>query len=129
MRNLKFFSTRIKRISDQLESISKPIDDTYNCYHLLRILPSKFDSIVQSILRWTDDTFKYKDVLLELFADVTRIDFQDGLNLQRSQHEMFSVQKSRIKCHYFGKFRHFRRECHYGNTTASSGASNKKSWI
>ncbi|GFR00850.1 retrovirus-related Pol polyprotein from transposon TNT 1-94 [Trichonephila clavata] len=55
---VNIFSARIKRISDQLQAISKPIDDTYQCYQLLRSLPSKFDSIVQNILRWTDDTFK-----------------------------------------------------------------------
>ncbi|GFQ65625.1 CCHC-type domain-containing protein [Trichonephila clavata] len=107
--------------------MGKPIDDTYQCYQLLRSLPSKFDSIVQNILRWTDDTFKYKDVLLELVAEETRIDFRDGLNLQRSQHEIFSVQKSRIKCHYCGKFGHFKMECRYGSTAASSGAPNQRS--
>ncbi|GFR00853.1 retrovirus-related Pol polyprotein from transposon TNT 1-94 [Trichonephila clavata] len=39
---------------------------------------------------------------------------------------MFSVQKSRIKCHYCGKFGHFKRECRYGSTAASSGASNQR---
>ncbi|GFQ85365.1 CCHC-type domain-containing protein [Trichonephila clavata] len=115
-----------KRISYQLEAVGKPIDNTYQCYQLLRSLPSKFDSIVQNILRWTDDTFKYKDVLLELVAEETRIDFRDSLNLQRSQHEMFSVQKSRIKCHYCGKFGPFKRECRYGSTAASSGAPNRR---
>ncbi|GFQ90680.1 CCHC-type domain-containing protein [Trichonephila clavata] len=109
-----------------MKSIGKPIDDTYQCYQLLRSLPSKFDSIVRNILRWTEDTFKYKDVLLELVAEETRIDFRDSLNLQRSQHEMFSVQKSRIKCHYCGKFGHFKRECRYGSTAASSGVSNQR---
>ncbi|GFQ63865.1 retrovirus-related Pol polyprotein from transposon TNT 1-94 [Trichonephila clavata] len=123
---INIFSTRIKRISDQLEAISKPMDDTYQCYQLLRSLHSKFDSIVQNILRWNDDTFKCKDVLLELVAKETRINFRDSLNLQRSQHEMFSVQKSRIKCHYCGKFGHFKRECRYGSTAASSGVSNRR---
>ncbi|GFS97430.1 hypothetical protein TNCV_733611 [Trichonephila clavipes] len=36
------------------------------------------------------------------------------------------MQKSKIKCHYCGKFGHFRRECRY-STTASSGASNRRS--
>ncbi|GFS51078.1 hypothetical protein TNIN_42611 [Trichonephila inaurata madagascariensis] len=31
-----------------------------------------------------------------------------------------------IKCHYCGKFGHFRRECRY-STAASSGASNQRS--
>ncbi|GFW22180.1 retrovirus-related Pol polyprotein from transposon TNT 1-94 [Trichonephila clavipes] len=39
---------------------------------------------------------------------------------------MFSVQKSKIKCHYCGKFGHFRRECRNG-TAASSGTSNRRS--
>ncbi|GFR07604.1 hypothetical protein TNCT_270311 [Trichonephila clavata] len=39
---------------------------------------------------------------------------------------MFSVQKSRIKCHYCGKFGHFKRECRYGSTAASSGAPNRR---
>ncbi|GFX67837.1 hypothetical protein TNCV_1565381 [Trichonephila clavipes] len=59
-------------------------------------LPSEFDSIVQNILHWTDETFKYKDILLELVAEETRIDSRDDLSLQRSQHEMFSVQKSKV---------------------------------
>ncbi|GFW22744.1 copia protein [Trichonephila clavipes] len=106
--------------------MGKPMEETYQCYQLLKCLPSKFDSIVQNILRWTDETFKYKDVLLELIVEETRIDFRDGLNLQRNQHEMFSVQKSKIKCHYCGKFGHFRRECRNG-TAASSGTSNRRS--
>ncbi|GFU40786.1 retrovirus-related Pol polyprotein from transposon TNT 1-94 [Trichonephila clavipes] len=48
--------------------MGKPMEETYQCYQLLKCLPSKFDSIVQNILRWTDETFKYKDVLLELIA-------------------------------------------------------------
>ncbi|GFY30254.1 retrovirus-related Pol polyprotein from transposon TNT 1-94 [Trichonephila clavipes] len=39
---------------------------------------------------------------------------------------MFSVQKSKIKCHYCGKFGHFRREYRNG-TAASSGTSNRRS--
>ncbi|GFR28500.1 retrovirus-related Pol polyprotein from transposon TNT 1-94 [Trichonephila clavata] len=39
---------------------------------------------------------------------------------------MFSVQKSRIKCNYCGKFGHFNRECRYGSTAASSGAPNRR---
>ncbi|GFY02293.1 copia protein [Trichonephila clavipes] len=123
---LNIFSSRIKRICDQLEEMGKPMEETYQCYQLLKCLPSKFDSIVQNILRWTDETFKYKDVLLEVIAEETRIDFRDGLSLQRNQHEMFSVQKSKIKCHYCGKFGHFRRECRNG-TAASSGTSNRRS--
>ncbi|GFX89230.1 copia protein [Trichonephila clavipes] len=122
---LNIFSSRLKRICDQLEEMGKHMEETYQCYQLLKSLPSKFDSIVQNILRWTDETFKYKDVLLEVIAEETRIDFRDGLSLQRNQHEMFSVQKSKIKCHYCGKFGHFRRECRNG-TAASSGTSNRR---
>ncbi|GFY09841.1 retrovirus-related Pol polyprotein from transposon TNT 1-94 [Trichonephila clavipes] len=61
----------------------------------------------------------------KLVAEETRIDFRD-LSLQRSQHETFSVQKSKIKCHYCGKLGHFRREGHNGNTTASSSATNRR---
>ncbi|GFS71708.1 copia protein [Trichonephila clavipes] len=39
---------------------------------------------------------------------------------------MFSVQKWKIKCHYCGKFGHFRRECRNGSTTASSSATNRR---
>ncbi|GFY70197.1 hypothetical protein TNIN_29401 [Trichonephila inaurata madagascariensis] len=92
----------------------------------IKSLPSKFDSIVQNILRWTDETFKYKDILSQLVAEETRIDFRDDLSLQRSQHKMFSVQKSKIKCHYCGKFGHFRRECRKGSTTASSSTTNRR---
>ncbi|GFU38122.1 hypothetical protein TNCV_4328321 [Trichonephila clavipes] len=95
---------------DQLEAMGKPMEETYQCYQLLKSLPSKFDSIVGNILRWTDEKFKYKDILLELVAEETRIDFRDDLSLQRSQHETFSVQKSKIKCHYCGKFGHVTME-------------------
>ncbi|GFS84312.1 hypothetical protein TNCV_4605341 [Trichonephila clavipes] len=106
--------------------MGKPMEETYQCYQLLKGLPSKFDSIVQNILYWTDEKFRCKDILLELVAEETRIDFRDDLSLQRSQHEMLSVQKSKIKCHYCGKFGHFRRECRNGSTTASSGATNRR---
>ncbi|GFS37579.1 hypothetical protein TNIN_312101 [Trichonephila inaurata madagascariensis] len=106
--------------------MGKPMEETYQCYQLLKSLSSKFDSIVQNILRWTDKTFKYKNILLELVAEETRIDFRDDLSLQRSQHEMFSMQKSKIKCHHCGKFGHFRRECRNGSTTASSSAGVSK---
>ncbi|GFX42222.1 CCHC-type domain-containing protein [Trichonephila clavipes] len=106
--------------------MGKPMEETYQCYQLIKSLPSKFDSIVQNILRWTDEKFKYKDILLELVAEETRIYFRDDLSLQRSQHETFSVQKSKIKCHYCDKFGHFRRECRNGSTTASSSATNRR---
>ncbi|GFY59247.1 retrovirus-related Pol polyprotein from transposon TNT 1-94 [Trichonephila inaurata madagascariensis] len=102
--------------------MGKPMEKTYQCYQLLKSLPSKFDSIVQNILHWTDETFKYKNILLELVVEETRIDFRDDLSLQ----EVFSMQKSKIKCHYCGKFEHFRRECRNGSTTASSSATNRR---
>ncbi|GFW17191.1 CCHC-type domain-containing protein [Trichonephila clavipes] len=106
--------------------MGKPMEEMYQCYQLLKCLPSKFDSIVQNILRWTDETFKYKRCFVGVDCGRNQNRFRDGLNLQRNQHEMFSVQKSKIKCHYCGKFGHFRRECRNG-TAASSGTSNRRS--
>lgn len=50
---------------------------------------AKFDSIVQSILRWTDADFKFNDVVTALVAEETRLELRD-----RDHHNVYAEAQS-----------------------------------
>lgn len=87
------FAARITRISEQLQAISKPIDETFLTFQLLRYLPPQFDTAVQGILRWGDDKFKFKDVLIELVAEENRLRVRDNDRKNDSLIEAYHSQQ------------------------------------
>lgn len=52
--SINLYATRLLRTANKLKEINKKFDDVYVTFQLLHFLPSKFDGIVQTILRWTD---------------------------------------------------------------------------
>lgn len=53
--------------------MNEPIKEVYLCFQLLRCLPREHDGLVQNILRWPDDNFKFQGILMELVAEESRL--------------------------------------------------------
>lgn len=112
---INLFSSRILQIGAQLEDLGKPVEELYLSYQLLRHLPSKFDPVVQNILRWSDNKFTYQKILLELIAEETRLRLrnQDRAHSDVSRQEAFFVEKPRRRCPTCKKFHHPSQKCWY----------------
>ncbi|GBM94615.1 hypothetical protein AVEN_173457-1 [Araneus ventricosus] len=82
------------------------------CFQLLRYLPSRYDSIVQSILRWSDDKFKFNEIQLELVAEESRLQVRASDNNEEhiEAHSISSSRKSLV-CFHCNHFGHFRNKC------------------
>lgn len=89
------FGSRIKRIAEQLRSIGEPIEEKFMCFQVTRYLPRQFDSIVQGILRWPNDRFKFREIVVELGAEETRIRVRDGDRTEYTDLEAYHVRTSR----------------------------------
>lgn len=115
---ITLFSARIRRISEQIRAIGKPVEEVYVSYQLLRNLPAKFDPIVQSILRWEDTKFLYDKILMELIAEESRLNFRDK---GKEKPELFHVRKSNARCYNCGRVGHIQRDCRDNKTVEPSG--------
>ena len=67
------FSHRINHFVGRLSSIDQPAVNKYVAFQFLKSLPDKFDSIVQTILRWDRAKFIYKNIVVEVIAEETRL--------------------------------------------------------
>lgn len=104
------FSSRLMQLAEQIKASGKPMEEVYLCYQLLRNLPQKFDSIIQAILRWNDEDFLYKKILLELVAEESRLNFRES---ECPKPEIFHIKGSSKRCYECGKLGHLQRECRY----------------
>jgi transposase InsO family protein len=114
------FAARLRRVFERLTSIDTCFSETYLTFQLLRYLPTKFDSVVQSILRFPDADFTFEKVLLELVAEETRLDLRrEDLNNQypevnlaarRPRRQKTSSSKERV-CYKCGNPGHFKAQC------------------
>ena len=79
----------------------------------MHYLPEKFDSIVQTILRWSDDKFVFKDILVELISEESRIEWRD--NDWNTEFFLESHHTCRLKyitaCFRCGESGHISRFC------------------
>ncbi|GBN03276.1 hypothetical protein AVEN_114002-1 [Araneus ventricosus] len=110
--NISLFAAKLLRLQEKLKGINYPIDEDYMCFQLLRYLPSRYDSIVQSILRWSDDKFKFNEIQLELVAEESRLQVRASDN--NEEHiEARSISSSRksLVCFHCKRSGHFRNKC------------------
>lgn len=70
---VNMFAARIRKINECLKGINQEMPEIYRCFQLIRYLPSEFSPLVQSILRWDDEKFKFSKILTELVAEETRL--------------------------------------------------------
>lgn len=67
------FSTRVFRIYSEIMGIDANFDEDYASFQILRYLPRKYDGIVQTILRWKKEEFKFAKITDELVAEETML--------------------------------------------------------
>lgn len=83
--------------------MNKKFDDVYVTFQLLRFLPTKFDSIVQIICRWTDSNFKFNDVVTALVAEETRLHLRDHDHHKvyaEAQPIQYQKNRKKLTCFY-----------------------------
>lgn len=90
------YAARLKKISDELADAAKPVPEWFKSFQLIRFLPQDFNSIVQTIYRWTDVEFTTDKILKELLAEESR------LNLSRKDHDATAFHLSRNRQHHQG---------------------------
>lgn len=74
---INFYSSWLSRVSNNIKQIDKTFNDVYVNFQILRFLPQKFDSIVQSTLRWWDANFVHSKITEELITEETRLNVRD----------------------------------------------------
>lgn len=88
------YASRLQRIYEQLRNLDPEFKEKYLCFQLIRFLPRKFDSIVQTVLRWDQDKFIFKDILNEFIAEETRLRLRDvDINRNTDKFEVHSTEK------------------------------------
>ncbi|GBM65603.1 hypothetical protein AVEN_164712-1 [Araneus ventricosus] len=110
--NISLFAVKLLRLQEKLKGINNPIDEDYMCFQLLKYLPSRYGSIVQSILRCNDDKFKFNEIQLELVAEESRLQVRASDNNEEhiETHSISSSRKSLV-CFHCNRSGHFRNKC------------------
>lgn len=112
--NIELFSSRLRRLTTQLLELDPDFKEKYFCYQLIRYLPPNFDSIVQSIVRWSEDKFTFDAIVDELVTEETRLRVRSrdskksGIDVQAVAREPKHVN---FKCFKCGKIGHLKKNC------------------
>lgn len=110
--SINLFATRLRRLMNIIKEQDKSFNEIYLSFQLIRYLPRKFDGIVQSILRWSEDEFKFEKIVLELISEETRLTVrdQDNSRCAPSANSVKIKQKSSFikKCWHCGIPGHLR---------------------
>lgn len=67
------YAARLQSIAEELNSISKPIPEFFLSFQLIRFLSSEYNSVVQTIYRWSDEDFNFQKILKELLEEESRL--------------------------------------------------------
>jgi hypothetical protein len=107
------FAARLRKIISQMKDAGHPIENVYQSFQLIRYLPDEFSGIVQSIYRWTDEKFKFDEVLNELLAEESRLKQSRGdqQSVALSNEQRNRKPKKNVKCFKCNKIGHFARHC------------------
>ncbi len=112
--NIELYSSRLRRLTTQLRSLDPEFKEKYFCYQLIRYLPQSFDSIVQTIVRWSEENFTFDTIVDELVTEETRLrvrskdNNKSGVDIQAVVSESKQVK---IKCFKCGKIGHLKKQC------------------
>ena len=122
---INLFSSRVQGVAEQLKSMGKPVEEVYLSYQLLRYLPERYDPVVQNILRWKEEAFKYKNILLELISEETRLKVrnQDRGYAEKSRREIMNVENIPKKCSFCNKPNHSYENCWHRNSSRGKSQS------
>lgn len=123
---IDLFSSRLKRISEELKSIKQPLPEIYLSFQLIRHLPEEYDPVVQTILRWSDENFTYNDILLQLIAEESRLHLRQQ-DREGNWNPEVQFARKKVKCKMCGKFGHLQRQCRNNQRNRTSSPSTFKS--
>lgn len=107
--SVSLFSARLSRIGDQLRAIDPSFSEDYVSFQLIRFLPQCFDQVVQTILRWSKEDFKFKDITQALVSEEVRLQLRET---DISALTLKTVRNKRtIICHRCQQKGHFQNQC------------------
>lgn len=88
------------RIFNDIKEIDKNFSENYASFQILRYLPWKYDGMVQSILQWKEQDFKFSKIIEELSAEEVRLRDTDcqKVQLQANQVKFKSNHGKEIQC-------------------------------
>lgn len=105
---IDIFATRLRRLLNNIKEQDKNFNEIYLNFKLIRDLPRKYDDIVQCILRWSEDEFKFDKIVFELVSEDTR------LTVRNQDNSKFKASANNIK---YKPMQRFSKMCwHYGIT-------------
>lgn len=113
--SISLFSTRMLRIFNDIKEIDVKFSESYASFQILRYLPWKYDGIVQSILRWKKQEFKFPKIIEELSAEEVRLRLRDAdsqkYHPQANQVKYKSNHGKDIQCWNCKEYGHMRNQC------------------
>lgn len=88
--DIELFSNRLKTMFLKFKDLRDPLPGTYLNFQFLRYLPNCFDSVIQNVMRWPEQDFKYEKIVQEIVAEELRLkvremDLLQGATAQYSQ--------------------------------------------
>ena len=98
-------------IFDALSVIDDPVSEEDRVVHLLASLPESFNVLVTA-LEANPDVPKWEVVTERLLHEERKINDRDGSSNDTTKAmPVHSRSRKSIKCYYYGKLGHFRRNC------------------